>query len=59
MKEIVRTCALTALGAVSGNLLYVHTRGDPGDYHWIRTLMFAILFATAVVLLRKHRHTGT
>ena len=59
MKEIVSTCALTALGAVSGNLLYVHTLGDPGDYHWGRTLMFAILFATAFVLLRKNRHTST
>jgi len=53
MKTLFRTCIALALGAILGNVLYVHTLGDPGDYHWMRSFVFAAFFA-AVLVLRRH-----
>jgi hypothetical protein len=59
MKEIFGIFALVALGGVVGNVLYVHTLGNSTEYHWIRSFVFSVLIATALVLLRKYRQTNS
>lgn len=58
MKAIFSIYVLTVLGTFFGNLLHVHTLGDPSDYHWIPTFMFAIFSGTTFVLLGKQRNAS-
>lgn len=55
MKKLLSTYILAILGAVMGNILYVHTAGDPADYHWTRTLFFGALAGTALLVFRRHQ----
>lgn len=58
MKKIFSIYVFTTVGAIFGNLLYVHTLGDLSDYHWTRIFVFAFFLATIFALLRKHRDSS-
>jgi hypothetical protein len=53
MKKAFWTYISVAIGAFVGNVVYVHTIGDPNDYHWMRPFVFSI-FLGIIFLLKKY-----
>lgn len=59
MKRNVRNFAMAMLGGLCGNVIYVHTLGDPANYHWGRSLVFSCFMATTLVALQIYRQRSS
>ena len=55
MREIFRVFSFAVLGGIIGNVAYVHTLGDGVNYHWGRSVVSAVLFTAAWIMLLKHQ----